>query len=157
MKYKPENVELVITYDGVEQEVVESNESTYIQNQPPKKTKPKRCKDTIDWVGEEYGDAYEKPYEYKIPYVNKKPKKGSQSCKQSSQSCKQSSQSCKQSSQSCKQSSQSCKQSSQSCKQSSQSCKQSISSTLVKQLTESEIESLRQNKRDAYALMMKID
>jgi len=37
----------------------------------------------------------------------------------------------------------------------SQSGKQSISSTLVKQLTKSEIESLRQNKRDAYALMMK--
>ena len=77
----------------------------------PKKSKPKssRCKDTIDWVEEEYGDAYEKPY------VNKKPKKGSQSCKQS------------------------------------------ISSTLVKHLTKSEIESLRQNKRDAYELMMKID
>lgn len=109
MKYKPENVELVVTHDGVEQEVVESNESTCIQNPPPKKTKSKRCKDTIDWVEVEYGDAYEKPY------VNKKPKKGSQSCKQS------------------------------------------ISSTLVKQLTKSEIESLRQNKRDAYALMMKMN
>ena len=31
------------------------------------------------------------------------------------------------------------------------------SSTLVKQLTKSEIESLRQNKRDAYALMMKMN
>lgn len=40
---------------------------------------------------------------------------------------------------------------------SSQSGKQSISSTLVKQLTKSEIESLRQNKRDAYALMMKMN
>ena len=77
----------------------------------PKKPKPKssRCKDTIDWVEEEYGDAYEKPY------VNKKPKK------------------------------------------SSQSVKQSVSSTLVKHLTKSEIESLRQNKRDAYALMMKMN
>ena len=35
--------------------------------------------------------------------------------------------------------------------------KQSISSTLVKQMTKSEIESLRQNKRDAYALMMKMN
>ena len=77
----------------------------------PKKSKPKsyRCKETIDWVEEEYGDAYEKPY------VNKKPKKVSHNEKQN------------------------------------------ISSTLVKQLTKSEIESLRQNKRDAYALMMKMD
>ena len=116
MKCKPENVKLVITHDGgVEQEVVESNESTSIQNPPPKKTKDvkssksSRCKDTIDWVEEEYGDAYEKPH------VNKKPEKGSQSGKQS------------------------------------------ISSTLVKQLTKCEIESLRQNKHDAYALMMKMN
>ena len=40
---------------------------------------------------------------------------------------------------------------------SSQSGKQSISSTLVKHLTKSEIGSLRQNKRDAYALMMKMN
>lgn len=75
-----------------------------------KRSKPKlsRCKDTIDWAEEEYGDAYEKPY------VNKKPKK-----------C--------------------------------ESGKQNTSSTLVKQLTKSEIESLRQNKRDAYELMMKMD
>ena len=79
------------------------------------KPKPSRCKDTIDWVEVEYGDAYEKPYEYKKPHVNEK------------------------------------------VKESSQSGKQSISSTLVKQLTKSEIESLRQNKRDAYALMMKMD
>ena len=72
------------------------------------KSKPARCKDTIDWVEVEYGDAYEKPY------LNKKPKKG-------------------------------------------ESVKQSVSSTLVKVLTKSEIESLRQNKRDAYELMMKID
>ena len=83
LKYKPENVKLVITYNGVEQEVVESNESACIQNPPPKKTKTKvattkssRCKDTIDWVEVEYGDAY------------KKAKESSQSCKQSSQSCK---------------------------------------------------------------------
>ena len=74
------------------------------------KSKSSRCKDTIDWVEVEYGDAYKKA-----------------------------------------------KESSQSCKQSSQSCKQSISSTLVKQLTKCEIESLRQNKRDAYELMMKMD
>ena len=58
------------------------------------KSKPARCKYTIDWVELEYGDAYEKENE---------------------------------------------------------------SSTLVKHLTKSEIESLRQNKRDAYALMMKMD
>ena len=69
-----------------------------------KKSKPKssRCKDTIDWVEVEYGDAY------------KKPKKG-------------------------------------------ESGKKSISSTLVKHLTKSEIESLRKNKRDAYVLMMKMN
>lgn len=103
MIYKPENVKLVITHDGVEREVAEYNESTCIQNIPPKKIKSSRCKDTIDWVEVEYGDAYEKV------------EKGSQSGKQS------------------------------------------MSSTLVKQLTKSEIESLRQNKRDAYALMMKMD
>jgi len=114
MIYKTENVELVTTHNGVEKEVVESNESTSIQNPPPKKkkdvksSKSSRCKDTIDWVEVEYGDAYEKPY------LNKKPKK-----------C--------------------------------ESGKQSISSTLVKHLTKSEIESLRQNKRDAYALMMKMN
>ena len=42
-------------------------------------------------------------------------------------------------------------------KESSQRGKQSISSTPVKHLTKSEIESLRQNKRDAYALMMKMN
>ena len=68
MIYKPENVKLVITHNGVEQEVQGFDESTCIQNPPPKKikvevvtTKSSRCKDTIDWVEEEYGDAYEKP------------------------------------------------------------------------------------------------
>ena len=42
-------------------------------------------------------------------------------------------------------------------KKGSQSGKQSTSSTLVKRLTKSEIESLRQNKRDAYELMMKMN
>lgn len=39
MKYKPENVKLVINHNDVEQEAVESNESTCIQNPPPKKIK----------------------------------------------------------------------------------------------------------------------
>ena len=115
MKYKPENVKLVITHDCVEQDVECFDESTCIQNPPPKKkkkdvksSKSSRCKNTIDWVEVEYGDAYDKPY------LNKKPKKG-------------------------------------------ESVKQSISSTLVKHLTKSEIESLRQNKRDAYELMMKMN
>ena len=73
------------------------------------KSKSTRCKDTIDWVEVEYGDAYEKPH------VNEKPK------------------------------------------ESSQSGKKNTSSTLVKQLTKCEIESLRQNKRDAYELMMKMN
>ena len=109
MIYKPENVKLVITHSGVEKEVQGFDESTSIQNPPPKKkkdvksSKSSRCKYTIDWVEEEYGDEYKK--------VN----------------------------------------------ESSQSWKQSISSTLVKQLTKYEIESLRQNKRDAYELMMKMN
>ena len=110
MIYKPDNVKLVITHNGVEQEIIGFDEEMYIEKLPPPKktivevtTKSKRCKDTIDWAEEEYGDEY------------KKPNKGSQSVKQS------------------------------------------ISSTLVKHLTKSEIESLRQNKHDAYALMMKMD
>lgn len=97
--------------DMSEEQIELLTESVSKTKEDSKKSKPKssRCKYTIDWVEEEYGDAYEKPY------VNKKQK------------------------------------------QSSQSCKQSTSSTLVKQLTKSEIESLRQNKRDAYEIMMKID
>ena len=125
MIYKPENVKLVITHNGVEREEQGFDQSTcsdeYLvvsgeqiecvfqrvskTKEVSKKSKSKssRCKDTIDWVEVEYGDEYKKP------------------------------------------------------KESSQSGKQSISSTLVKQLTKSEIESLRQNKRDAYALMMKMN
>ena len=125
MIYKPENVKLVITHNGIEQEIQCFDESTCSDDcsvvsgeqiecvfqrvsktkEGSKKPKPKssRCKDTIDWVEVEYGDEYKKV------------------------------------------------------KESSQSGKQSISSTLVKQLTKSEIESLRQNKRDAYALMMKMN
>jgi len=125
MIYKPENVKLVITNNGVEQDVIGFDESTCSdefsvvsgeqiecvfqrvsktkEESKKPKSKSSRCKDTIDWVEVEYGDAYEKV------------------------------------------------------KEPSQSGKQSISSTLVKQLTKSEIESLRQNKRDAYALMMKMN
>ena len=125
MIYKPENVKLVITHDGVEQEVLGFDESTCPDDcsvvseeqtecvfhkasktkgvSKKAKSKSSRCKDTIDCVEVEYGDAYKKA------------------------------------------------------KESSQSGKQSISSTLVKQLTKSEIESLRQNKRDAYALMKYIE
>ena len=131
MIYKPENVKLVITHNGVEQEVSGFDESTCPdecsevsgeqiecvfqrvsktkEDSKKQKSKSSRCKDTIDWVEVEYGD------EYKKPHVNEKPKKGSQSGEQN------------------------------------------ISSTLVKQLTKSEIESLRQNKRDAYALMVKMN
>ena len=92
------------------------------------KTKLSRCKYTIDLVEDEYGDAYEKSH------VNEKPCVNNEHYVNKKQ-----------------------KKNSQSCKQSSQSCKQNIASTLVKQLTKSEIESLRQNKRDAYEIMMKID
>ncbi len=91
MKYKPENVKLVVTHNGVEQEVIGFDESTCSdecsvvsgeqiecvfqrvsktrEKSKKAKSKSSRCKDTIDCVEEEYGDAYEKPY------VNKKPKK----------------------------------------------------------------------------------
>ena len=67
MIYKPENVKLVITHNGVEYEVSGFDEPTCIENPPPKKikvevtTKSSRCKDTIDWVEVEYGDEYKKP------------------------------------------------------------------------------------------------
>ena len=105
MIYKPENVELVITHNGVEQEVQGFDESTYFENLPHKKTivevmlndeclvmteeqlygllceisktkddskkaksKSSRCKDTIDWVEEEYGDEYKKPKKGEVGY-----------------------------------------------------------------------------------------
>ena len=37
MIYKPENVKLVITHDGVEQGITGFDESTYVNNPPPKK------------------------------------------------------------------------------------------------------------------------
>ena len=91
MKYKPENVKLVITHDGgVEQEVhgitdypINFDESAYYgecsevsgeqiecvfqrvsknkEDSKKSKTKSSRCKDTIDWVEVEYGDEYKKP------------------------------------------------------------------------------------------------
>ena len=110
MIYKPENVKLVITHNGVEQEIQGFDECSGVSGEQIErvfqrvsntkevskkpKSKSSRCKDNIDWVQVEYGDVYEKVKE---------------------------------------------------------------SSTLVKHLTESEIESLRQNKRDAYALMMKMN
>lgn len=83
MIYKPENVKLVITHDGVEQEVGGFDESkcydecsdvsreqiecvfhrvskTRDDSKKPK-TKSSRCKDTVDWVEVEYGDEYKKP------------------------------------------------------------------------------------------------
>ena len=74
MIYKPENVELVITHDGVEQDITGFDESTYVNNPPPKKiivevtTKSSRCKDTIDWVEVEYGDEYKKPKKGEVGY-----------------------------------------------------------------------------------------
>ena len=90
MIYKPENVKLVITHDGIEQEVIgitdypiSFNESTCsdecsvvsgeqiewllqrVSKTKDESKKPKskssRCKDTIDWVEVEYGDEYKKP------------------------------------------------------------------------------------------------
>ena len=107
MIYKPENVKLVITHNGVEQEIhgitdypINFDEST--------------CSDDCSVVSEEQTEC--------VLHRASKTKGVSKKAKESSQSGKQ-----------------------------------SISSTLVKQLTKSEIESLRQNKRDAYALMKYIE
>ena len=90
MIYKPENVKLVITHDGVEQEIQGFDESTCSDEcsvvseeqiecvfqrisktrRSSKKSKPKssRCKDTIDWVEVEYGDEYKKPKKGEVGY-----------------------------------------------------------------------------------------
>ena len=90
MIYKPENVKLVITNNGVEQEIQGFDESTCYDEcsevsgeqtecllqrvsktkEDSKKSKPKskRCKDTIDWVEVEYGDAYEKAKKGEVRY-----------------------------------------------------------------------------------------
>ena len=74
MKYELEDVKLAVIHNGVEQEVEWFDESTYIHNSPPKKredvktTTSRRCKDTIDWVEVEYGDAYKKPKKGEVGY-----------------------------------------------------------------------------------------
>lgn len=90
MKYKPENVKLVITHNGVKQEVQGFDESTCPDEcaevsgeqiecvfhrvsknkeaSKKSKTKSSRCKDTIDWVEEEYGDEYKKPKKGEVGY-----------------------------------------------------------------------------------------
>ena len=66
MTYKPENVKLVITHDGVEQDVICFDECSDIsedqigwlldrvsktkEDSKKSKLKSSRCKDTIDWV-----------------------------------------------------------------------------------------------------------
>ena len=83
MIYKPENVKLVITNNGVEQEVSGFDESkcpddcsvvsgeqiecvfqrvsNTKEGSKKLKSKSSRCKDTVDWVEVEYGDEYKKP------------------------------------------------------------------------------------------------
>ena len=83
MIYKPENVKLVITHNGVEREVQGFDESTCSdecsvmteeqiecvfqrvsktkEDSKKPKSKSSRCKDTIDLVEVEYGDEYKKP------------------------------------------------------------------------------------------------
>ena len=107
MIYKPENIKLVITHNGVEQEVIGITDY-------PINFDESTCSDECSEVSEE-----------QIEWLLQRVSKTSETSKKP--------------------------------KESSQSGKQSISSTLVKHLTKSEIESLRQNKCDAYALMMKMD
>ena len=90
MKYKPENVKLVIMHNGVEREIIGFDESTCSDEcsdvsgeqiecvfhrvsktkDSSKKSKHKssRCKDTIDWVEVEYGDEYKKPKKGEVGY-----------------------------------------------------------------------------------------
>ena len=97
MIYKPENVKLVITHNGIEQEVygitdnpINFDESTCYDEcsvvseeqiecvfqrvsktkdvSKKPKSKSSRCKDTIDWVEVEYGDEYKKPKKGEVGY-----------------------------------------------------------------------------------------
>ena len=88
MIYKPENVKLVITHDGVEHEVVGFDESTCSDEcsvvsgeqiecvfqrvsktkEDSEKPKSSRCKDTIDWVEVEHGDEYKKSKKGEVGY-----------------------------------------------------------------------------------------
>ena len=90
MIYKPEDVKLVITHDGVEQDITGFDESTCSDEcsvvsgeqiecvfqrvsktkEVSKKSKSKssRCKDTIDWVEVEYGDEYKKLKKGEVGY-----------------------------------------------------------------------------------------
>ena len=97
MIYKPENVKLVITHDGVEQEIhgitdnpinfdesACSDECSVVSGEQVEcvferasktkevskklKSKSSRCKDTVNWVEVEYGDAYEKPKKGEVGY-----------------------------------------------------------------------------------------
>ena len=88
MIYKPENVKLVITNNGVEQGVIGFDESTCSDEcsvvsgeqiecvfqrvskikEASKKPKSSRCKYTIDWVEVEYGDGYKKPKKGEVGY-----------------------------------------------------------------------------------------
>ena len=97
MKYKPENVKLVITHNDVEHDIhgitdypINFDESTcsdecsdvseeqieWLLQRVSKtkevskkpKSKSSRCKDTIDWVEVEYGDEYKKPKKGEVGY-----------------------------------------------------------------------------------------
>ena len=90
MIYKPENVKLVITHNGVEREVQGFDQSTcsdecsevsgeqieWLLHRVSKtkevskklKSKSSRCKDTIDWVEVEYGDEYKKLKKGEVGY-----------------------------------------------------------------------------------------
>ena len=81
MIYKPENVKLVITHNGIEQEVIGFNESTYIEKLPPNKIKVEvMLNDECLVMTEEhlYGLLCEIS---KTKEVSKKPKSKSSRCK----------------------------------------------------------------------------
>ena len=53
---------------GEQIECVSQRVSKTKEDSKKPKSKPSRCKDTIDWVEEEYGDEYKKPKKEEVGY-----------------------------------------------------------------------------------------
>lgn len=81
MIYKPENVKLVITHNGVEQDITGFDESTYVNNPQPKKTIVEvMLNDECSVVsGEQIECVFQRVSNTKE--VSKKPKSKSSRCK----------------------------------------------------------------------------
>ena len=73
MIHKPENVKLVCSDEcsvvsGEQIECVFQRVSKTKEKSKKPKSKPSRCKDTIDWVEVEYGDEYKKTKKGEVGY-----------------------------------------------------------------------------------------